>query len=749
MKSINMSFKHLSSICVAVSVLGGAQVNAAGLALEEVIVTAQKQAQGLSDLSASITVVGGEDLGFRDISNASDISQAVPNLQYGNVAGASQITIRGIGLNVETGFSEPAVAVHIDGVYLGRANGAALGLSDLAAVEVLRGPQGTLYGRNATGGVINFITNKPTQEFEGEIGLGLASFDGVSGRGYISGPFTEKFRGRVFVEYEDGDGHIKNGFTGESEGGVEATTLKGSLSYDLTDSLTSDLSYLLINQNWHGPTFEKVVPGGFSSIQGVGFDERPNHIRNNVDPKSYIDMQVASLSLDWSTDNFNLRSITGYSKFERFDHMDSDATALDYLVSGRDENAEAFSQEFNLSGSYRDKVDWIVGAYALHEESYALVDVVTGEYKGGPALAFAMGAGEYGVENPNDLLSDPAFIADFATWSADPDNTVFLAVPVFESLAVNRLIEQIDVLGFFSDTTIHFTEAMRVKAGMRYSEEKKKGNQTVRNFDGALTLCDGLDSKISFYDVSPKLVLEYDISDGTMAYVQYQRGFKSGGYNQSGCEAFEPEEVVAYEAGVKSKLFDDRLFLAIAAFSYDYSNLQVLLIRNFVGYVENAADSKINGFELESKLSVSENITIDFAASWLDAIYGNFIDSDGSDYSGNHLSRSPEYTAFGGLDYTLPLNLDRIDELRLRAELYWSYDVYFRPSNNEEDKQDGYSVVNMYASLYGGESRYHIGAFVKNVTDEEYLESVIKLADGLDGHYSMPRTWGVEMSMKF
>lgn len=738
--------KSIASIFIAMTT---SDTLIAAPVLEEVIVTAQKQAQGLSDLSASITVVGGEDLKFRDISNAADISQSVPNLQYGNVAGASQITIRGIGLNVETGFSEPAVAVHLDGVYLGRANGAALGLSDLASVEVLRGPQGTLYGRNATGGVINFITNKPTREFESEIALGVASFDGVAGRGYVSGPFSEKLRGRAFVEYEDGDGHIRNEFTGKTEGGVEATTVKGSLSYDLSSILVADVSYLYINQNWHGPTFEKIKPGGFSSIQGVGFDPRPHHVRNDVDPGSAIDMQVASVTLDWSINEIILRSITGYSKFERNDKIDGEQTALDYLISGRDENSESFSQEVNISGSFGDKVDWLLGGYALHEESYALTTVNTGEYKGGPALAFAMGAGEYGVNNPNDLLSDPSFAADFATWSADPDNAAFLAVPVFTSLAKNRLIEQIDVLGFFTDATLNFTDYMRVKGGVRYSEERKKGNQTVVNFDGALTLCDDLDSEISFYDVSPKAVFEYDVTGGTMAYAQTQYGFKSGGYNQSGCEAFEPEEVVAYEVGIKSKLFDDRLFLALAGFSYEYSNLQVLLIRNFVGYVENAADSTINGFELEAKYALSERIGVDISASWLDAVYDSFIDSDGSDYSGNHLSRSPEYTLFGGMDYTLPLDIARFDELRLRAEIYWSDDVYFRPSNTDDDKQDDYSVVNLYATLLGGASGYQVSTFVKNATGRSYLESVIKLADGLDGHYAMPRTWGLEMSVRF
>jgi iron complex outermembrane receptor protein len=708
-KYSDFSVKYQAVLLVGVLMLVSVPIHAEGLSLEEVIVTAQKRAQGLSELSASITVVGGEDLAFRDISNASDISQSVPNLQYGNVAGASQITIRGIGLNVETGFAEPAVAVHIDGVYLGRANGAALGLSDLAAVEVLRGPQGTLYGRNATGGVINFITNKPTPEFEAEIALGLGSFDAVKGRGYISGPLTENVRGRAFVEYKDDEGYIRNGFTGKTEGGVEASTFKGSLSYDLTDSLVSDFSYLLVTQNWHGPTFEKVIPGNFAAIPGVGFDSRPHHIRNNVDPKSNIDMEVASLSFDWSAEGFTLRSITGYSKFDRLDHLDGDQTSLDYLVSGRDENAEAFSQEFNLSGTYRDNFDWLVGAYALKEESFSRTDVDA------------------------DTFTSPA-LAGF---------------PAFQSLAVNQLIEEVNVLGFFSDTTIHLADDMRVKAGIRYSEEKKKGNQTVVNLDGALTLCENKNSDISFYDVSPKLVFEYDINDEIMAYAQSQQGFKSGGYNQSGCEAFEPEEVDAYEVGVKSTLFDDRLFMAISAFSYDYTNLQVLQVRSSVGYVENAADSKINGFEIESKLAVTEAIAVDVSASWLDATYGSFIDANGADYSGNILSRSPEYTVFGGLDYTLPLNLDRIDELRLRAEVYWSDDVYFRPGNAETDKQDSYSVVNLYASLYGGESRYHVGAFVKNATGRAYLESLISLVDGLDGHYAAPRTWGVEMSVKF
>jgi iron complex outermembrane recepter protein len=673
-------------------------------ALEEIIVTAQKRSESVLDVAAAITVITGDELAFRDLTNADDISQSVPNLEYGNVSGASQITIRGIGLNVETGFAEPAVAVHLNGVYLGRANAAALGLSDLAGVEVLRGPQGTLYGRNATGGVVNFMTNKPTGEFEAGVTLGAGSFDKWYGHGYVSGSLSDSVRGRLFAEYTDDDGYIDNRTTGKDEGGVEATTAKGDISWDIADSVTADLTYLYIDQDWHGPSFEKLVPGNFGAI--AGFDPKPNSILNDVDPWSEIDMQVASLNVTWDADNFTMTSITGYVDFQREDYLDGDQTSLDIATSGRDEDSESWSQEFNVGGNYRDRLDWVAGVFFLHEDSSARTDVDMGEY------------GK-------------------------------IALGPFESLALNNLEEEIDAFGVFIDGTYAVTETVRVKAGLRYSDEEKKGNQTVINFDGAFTLCDNLKSKVSYDDVSPKLGAEWDAAENVMAYGTYQQGFKSGGYNQSGCEAFDPEEVDSYEIGLKGSFLEDRMHASVAGFYYDYTELQVLQVRNLVGFVDNAADSEVYGVEFETKYLFTEDLIGELALSWLDATYETFIDGGGNDYSGNRLSRAPEYTAFGALEYIIPIQSSGLGDVRLRGEGYWSDDVYYRPANGPDDIQDSYTLVNFYASLSSQSERFQVKAFVKNASDEEYLLSIVSLLDGLDGHYAMPRNWGLEISAKW
>ncbi|WP_035616319.1 TonB-dependent receptor [Hyphomonas johnsonii] len=673
--------------------------------LGTIVVSTQKREQSLLDVGAAVSVIGGDALEFRDLANMSDISNSVPNVEYGEVAGASQITIRGIGLNVETGFAEPAVAVHLNGVFLGRSNAAALGLADLASVEVLRGPQGTLYGRNATGGVVNFTTNKPTDAFEAGATIGAGSFERRLARGYVSGPFSDTVRGRLSIAYEEDDGYIDNRTTGKTEGGLEATTLKGDLSWDITENLTSDIFFLTIDQDRVGPSFEKIRPGFLAGL--AGFDDRPNNILNNRTPWSDIGMDVAGLTLDWKTDFATLRSITGYTTFDRVDFFDGDVTALDVLTSGRTEDAEAWSQEFNLIGNEGGRLDWIVGAFWMQEDSSSRTDVDTG--------------------------SDSAI----------------LMLPPEISFTVNQLVEDLEAFGLFGDVTFNVSDTVRLKGGLRYSEEKKKGSQTVTFFDNTVVVCGDQVSDISFHDTTPKAGIEWDVAESTMLYAQYQEGFKSGGFNQAGCGSFEPEEVTSIEAGMKGQYFDGRLYLAASAFTYDYTNLQVLQIRNNTGFVENAADSTITGAELEAIIAVTDNLQAEAAISFLDATYDAFIDGAGSDFSGNTLNRAPEYTLSGALEYTVPVNSSLFGDPRLRAEVFVSDDVFYRPRNAADDMQDSYSVVNLYASLPLADDRLTVSFYAKNVTDEGYITNIISLIDGLDGHYARPASWGLELSAKW
>lgn len=700
------SSRHIVAVICLLAGVPSSNVYAADdQVIEEIVVTAVKRSKSIQDVSAALTSFTEDQLEFRDLSNAADISQSVPNLQYGEVAGASQVTIRGIGLNVETGFNEPAVGVHLNGVYLGRTNSAALGLADLASVEVLRGPQGTLYGRNATGGVINFHTRKPTEDFEAGVTLGAGEFDALKGRAWISGPFSDTVRGRLFVEHKEDDGYVENRFTGKDEGGVDADTIKLDLSWDISEDLAADFMYLSVEQEWNGPSFEKLVPGVLFPAALTGFDPEPNSLlKDYADPTSDIEMRVASANFHWQFEHFTLTSITGYSEFEREDLFDGDQTSLPVLISGRTEDAETWSQELNVSGTNGD-FDWIVGAFWLQEESTARTDVF--------------------LDSFGQLLFGPFF-----------------------EFTVNELEEEIVALGVFFDLAYSVSDSVRLLAGLRYSDEEKEASQTVTFFDGLSALCSGLESDVSFDDVSPKLGIEWDLSADVMAYGSFTQGFKSGGYNQSGCDVFEPEEVDAIEIGLKGAFLEGRLSLAASVFSYDYSDLQVLQIRNNVGFVENAADSEIDGLEIELKYLATDQLTIDFAASWLDSEYEAFVDPAGNDYSGNRLSRAPKNTYSLGIQYDVPVNRGGIGELRFRAEGYHSSDVYYRPGNATDDRQESYSVTNVYASLLSQNERFEVKAFLKNAGDEEYLVNVISLLDGLDGHYARPRHWGFEVTAR-
>ena len=673
--------------------------------LSTVTVTAEKRDESLLDVGASITAIGEEALAYRDLSNADDISISVPNLSYGEVAGASQITIRGIGLNVETGFAEPAVAVHLNGVYLGRANSAALGLADLASVEVLRGPQGTLYGRNATGGVVNFTTLAPTETFEAGATVGTGSFERLLGRTYLSGPLSESVQGRLFIEYEEDGGYMENRTLSKDEGGKEATTFKADLSWDVSSDVSADLFYLRVNQDWNGPTFEKLVPGALEPL--AGFDPEPHSVLNNRDGRSNIDMDVAGLTVNWDAGPVVIRSITGYSEFKRGDTFDGDAMSLDIFASARTESAEAWSQEINILSDYDSQLEWLFGAFYLQEDSFARTDVDGGA-----------------------------------------DAGIIMGIPGL-SFTVNQLVEEVDAFGAFADLTYHVNDRFRINLGGRYSEEEKSASQTVNFSGGALALCNDFESTISFDDFTPRIGAEWDATDNTMLYARYQEGFKSGGYNQAGCGSFDPEIVESTEIGLKGEYFDGAMRVTASAFNYDYSNLQVLQIRNSIGFVENAASSSIKGLELEARVALTSRLQSELAVSLLDATYDEFLDGSGADFSENTLSRAPEYTALGALEYEVPSSSGVFGDLRLRGEVFVSDDVFYRPRNAPEDMQESYTLLNAFAALPLADGRYELRLFGKNLTDEEYKTSIIFLVDGLDGHYAPPSTWGLEFSAKW
>ena len=518
--------------------------------IEEIVVTATKRTQSLQDVAGSISALDDAQIRLRGVSTTEDLIQHVPGMHFFRQGGNQFISIRGIGLSLPQGFADPSVATHVDGVFLSRTNMGSLQMIDLERVEVLRGPQGTLYGRNSTGGVINFITKKPTEEFEGSLSAGAGSWDKVTADGYISGPITDKLLGRLSASYSDHDGYYDTVSPRSGDLAEERhESFRAMLRYLPTDNLTIDLSvshereeYQIIQQPVDPNIFALITlflpPGAVTSYEP--------HTSSAQAPFPHAEKEstMASLIANWDvSDDLAFRSITAYVDHERGpDWTDAGGYTVPLLPVGTPEHprtteTDTFSQEFNLIGtSLDDKLDWTVGFF-------------------------------YHTENHKPRLA--AFIPAFA-------------------LAIDQSYhEDIEAMAAFVDVTYHLTDNFRVNAGLRQSrDEKDFQHRLTNNFTAAdptdrIYLCGPNsatnDGKHSFeWDTtSPKLRFEWDASENHLLYVQWQEGFKPGGINVGQCnDIYQPEEITSYEVGFKSTLLNGVMTLNGGFYNYDYKNHQ-------------------------------------------------------------------------------------------------------------------------------------------------------------------------------
>lgn len=625
-------------------------------ALPTVVVTAQRREQSAQDVGAALTVLSGEDLTNKGITNINKLQYEVPNVEIDPQYGSGQplFRIRGVGLKDYATNNTSTVGVYVDEVaYPFPVQTQGL-LFDIDRVEVLRGPQGTLYGRNSTGGAINFLSRRPTQVFDAGVTASYGSYNAKTVEGYVSGPFSDALRGRLSFAREQGGAWQYNRGTGQSLGDKDTLALRGQLELDATRDLKLNLTvhHGQDKSESQGPRlYQGLVPNaagkalGFSTIAAekdprvTGWSLTPAFAKVtglSVGDKPHRDNQSdgAALTANWEFDKVKLTSITSTESFKRREFIDWDGSAIPQSDEYFKSNIGVFSQELRLASKGQNRFNWLAGVY-------------------------------YGREN-----LDEKFYSDFT------GNLGYATLTAYKQKA--------DVLAAFGQGDYKLTENTRVVLGLRQEHETRK----LENFTTSYALYPAQPAKVGTStfpaqdrsltsdETSGKLGLEYQLRKGTLLYTSVSRGVKSGGftaYNSSfpqQVDAVKPEVLWAYEVGAKSDVTRS-LRLNASAFYYDYRDQQYQsqvfidpVIKN-VGRLVNIPKSEIYGLELELQWEPIAGLTIGQYLGYKEGYYKEYKGLDVaatkangytapvySDFAGQELTNFPKTSYGGSLSYT-------------------------------------------------------------------------------------------------
>ncbi|WP_374516250.1 TonB-dependent receptor [Brevundimonas sp.] len=697
--------------------------------LDEIVVTAQRREQRLQDVPIAVTAFSEEVLERTAANGLEDIAGKAPGVTMTQFnVGEPQIFVRGVGTTSDSAASDPSIGVSIDEVSIGRAGASALAFMDVQRVEVLRGPQGTLYGRNASGGAMNVYTNRPDMTPSGQITGRIGSFDEYGLEGVVNGPIGEDTAGRLAFRYNTNSGYAENVPTGED--------LHGGTSYGARGQILHHAG------NW---TFLGAVDGSKEDMDGqaripVTASSTPapfvaliDALRSGLGPRETTDSALTYQNrtnwgmtgrAEWQADRFSFVSLTSYrdNDYEWRDNLGGlPYPAFPLRVDDQaSEQADQFSQEFRFLSPSDSAIDWVAGLYYFRE---------------------TVDRSERFIVNTGLPIAPPNFGGD----------TTFIQEAVNTSYAV------------FGQANIPFADIWELTVGARWSQDDREIHQVAIDNDGGASPPPGIPlgpvgspydvrAETSFEEPTWRLALSVTPVEDVRFYVSYDRGYKAGAYvsgAQTAAQAVRPlnsELLDNYEIGAKTTLLDGRLRFNAAAFRLDYTDLQVYELSG-LNLVTSNAQAEVDGFEIETALAVTSNVTIGGSYTSLDAHYTSDATSGVGllPYNGHVLPRSPEsqftlyadgeWDAWGGT-------------LAARVDYQWTDDFYFDPSNNAEVLVPSYGLLGAFASWESGDG-YKIAVYGKNLTDEVYPVHVIKNVGIGFSVFAPPRSFGVALTRSF
>ena len=690
------------------------------LEIEEIIVTAQKREQNLNDVGVAVTVFSGADIRAQRLGQPIDLAAQTPNLNINETFGntVTNVSIRGLGLNDYAVNNNPAAGIYIDEVYL--VSPAMLGfqLFDMERVEVLKGPQGTLYGRNTTAGAIKFISKKPTEEFEGYLSADYGRYDHFVLEGALGGRIAEGLTGRAAVQTSQrSDGFQLNRATGGKVGELDRTAWRGLLNWRPSDALD-----VLVNVHGgvdNSDTLLIKVDNVFTPIDDGIAD--PYSSSGGNETKMDNENYGVSLTINWDlSDALTLTSVSGYEDYERSHSEDRDGTILVQLDGLFLNDIEQVSQELRLTYVKDDYA--LIGGLFYGNDKVSTRDI---------------------FESP-DLL--PLFGAAFATAQA----------------IGNEYKQEADSYAAFGHAEWQFQEDWKLTVGLRYTEEDKDftGAFTYLQLGEARTEIQVFPPAANAYSVSNlsgKAGIDYTGFDNALLYASFSRGFKSGNFqgqltfNPADLQAFDKELVSAYEIGAKTQLLNNTLQFNLAAFFYDYEGVQIYgpIFQSVVGPlfgITNAGDAEVYGAEFDLLWRVTTGLDLRLGLGLLDTeITDSFVPNVAE---GSGLPNSPNLNFNAAISYQWNLTPGLVADIMLDTAYKddVSYDIVNQPM---ETLEDGYWITNARAGISSANGNWGIHLWGKNITDEVYRTQVLTSSVGFGENYSLPATYGVSVDLNW
>lgn len=724
--------------------------------VNEIVVTAQRREQNLQDVGIAITAISGENIEKLNLSSSSDLARSVPNLSIGEPSGAGSqpaIFMRGIGLSDFATNNAGPIGVYIDDIYISSPSAQIFQLFDLDRVEVLRGPQGTLYGRNTTGGAIRFISARPGDEFEARLRTQYSSFETTKFEGMIAGPISDNVGIRLAAVKDDSEGFSRNLFDGSRRNGQDSLAFRGLLDAEFGDRITAQLSFHAGIVDGPAASYrlqglmeaDGVTPCASADVRanrcfdffGFSAPDDWRTVNENREPTLDVDSYIGSFRLGWEGDNVTLVSITGFQTLDKLHQEENDMNPLSWLAVDYGVESDSFTQEIQASGNF-GRHEWIAGLFYLNEtlDQLQIAD---------------LGREFRPVVESVDPVSFPG--------GFDPVGAA-IGLPVFSYNTANR--QKTKSFAAYAQNQFAVTDRLNLIAGLRYTNEKKSFVQQAVFIEPDFTvpLFDFTDS-MTDNNLSWKLGAEYHASDDVLIYGSATTGFKAGGYNggflfdASEQNPYDPEKILAFELGFKSTLWDGLARFNATAFLNKYSDMQLYRFETFGGLIptsilDNAGKADTMGVEAELTLAPARGLDIQLAVGFLDTELVEYQSDAGPDLTGNRLIQSPKFSFNGAIDYAVPLG--NAGELLLHTDFGYKSMTFFTADNDPNLSQPGYWLANGRVAFRGGDGLWEIAIFANNLFDKEYLQYGFPLGDLQGSNQLMigrPRSIGGEISFRF